>query len=256
MKRSTKLFERTFTRKRDRLERKGIALARAMIAKQYIEYWERLKDIDPNNYEEVTINPDSAQKFFEQYYPMTAELGVMVRKQMLGEKSAEDEFWLNTYQEKLRNVVIPQAGEKITSITATSKARLVSITRATLETANIEGWGIDKIRDQIFKTLKSDLGKNALSRARAIAQTEMISASNQASDMAAESTGLTFRKYWSTSGLAGARDSHIEAEQDSNARGGLRKDEYFSNGLMFPGDPSGPPEEVINCRCTCLYEAQ
>lgn len=27
-------------------------------------------------------------------------------------------------------------------------------------------------------------------------------------------------------------------------------DEPFSNGLMYPGDPSGPPEEVCNCRCT------
>lgn len=26
--------------------------------------------------------------------------------------------------------------------------------------------------------------------------------------------------------------------------------EPFSNGLMYPGDPSGPPEEVYNCRCT------
>lgn len=27
-------------------------------------------------------------------------------------------------------------------------------------------------------------------------------------------------------------------------------DRPFNNGLMYPGDPSGPPEEVYNCRCT------
>jgi DNA topoisomerase I len=26
-------------------------------------------------------------------------------------------------------------------------------------------------------------------------------------------------------------------------------DKPFSNGLMYPGDPSGPPEEICNCRC-------
>lgn len=26
--------------------------------------------------------------------------------------------------------------------------------------------------------------------------------------------------------------------------------EPFSNGLMYPGDPSGPPSEVCNCRCS------
>ena len=32
-------------------------------------------------------------------------------------------------------------------------------------------------------------------------------------------------------------------------------DEPFSNGLMYPGDPSGPPEEVYNCRCTMEWVA-
>jgi hypothetical protein len=27
-------------------------------------------------------------------------------------------------------------------------------------------------------------------------------------------------------------------------------DKPFSNGLMFPGDWRGRPEEVYNCRCT------
>lgn len=32
-------------------------------------------------------------------------------------------------------------------------------------------------------------------------------------------------------------------------------DRPFSNGLMYPGDPSGPPEEVYNCRCTMEWVA-
>jgi hypothetical protein len=26
----------------------------------------------------------------------------------------------------------------------------------------------------------------------------------------------------------------------------------FVNGLRHPGDPEGPPEEVIHCRCTIV----
>jgi hypothetical protein len=30
------------------------------------------------------------------------------------------------------------------------------------------------------------------------------------------------------------------------------QDKKFDNGLMYPGDPSGRPEEVYNCRCTLV----
>ena len=32
----------------------------------------------------------------------------------------------------------------------------------------------------------------------------------------------------------------------------IKKDGTFSNGLRFPGDPSGPAQEIINCRCTIV----
>jgi len=30
--------------------------------------------------------------------------------------------------------------------------------------------------------------------------------------------------------------------------------EPYSNGLMYPGDPGGSAEEVINCRCVETYD--
>ena len=29
-------------------------------------------------------------------------------------------------------------------------------------------------------------------------------------------------------------------------------DQPFPNGLMYPGDPSGSPGEIINCRCDMI----
>lgn len=41
------------------------------------------------------------------------------------------------------------------------------------------------------------------------------------------------------------RESHAEMHGTRALIG-----EPFGNGLLYPGDPNGPPEEVINCRCT------
>lgn len=52
-------------------------------------------------------------------------------------------------------------------------------------------------------------------------------------------------KRWVTVQDERVRDSHAELHGTV-----VPVDEEFPNGLMFPGDPSGPPEEVYNCRCT------
>ena len=55
------------------------------------------------------------------------------------------------------------------------------------------------------------------------------------------------KKEW----LATMDDRTRESHADLN--GEVRElDKDFSNGLAYPGEPSGDPEEIINCRCTIL----
>ena len=53
------------------------------------------------------------------------------------------------------------------------------------------------------------------------------------------------RKVWVTVGDDRVRDSHFLCE----GQGAVPASAPFHNGLMYPGDPNGPAEEVINCRC-------
>ena len=67
----------------------------------------------------------------------------------------------------------------------------------------------------------------------------------------AQEKGANIVKQWDASLDKRTRDSHARVD------GEIRElDEPFSNGLMYPSDPSGSAEEVINCRCALLQRAR
>ncbi len=66
----------------------------------------------------------------------------------------------------------------------------------------------------------------------------------------AKEKGADVVKQWDSTLDGSTRESHIQVD------GEIRElDEKFSNGLMFPGDPSGGAAEVVNCRCALLQRA-
>lgn len=66
----------------------------------------------------------------------------------------------------------------------------------------------------------------------------------------AKSKGADVVKRWNATLDKRTRESHFRVD------GEVRElDEKFSNGLLYPGDPDGRPEEVINCRCALEQKA-
>jgi hypothetical protein len=67
----------------------------------------------------------------------------------------------------------------------------------------------------------------------------------------AKEKGADVVKQWDSTLDDSTRESHAAVD------GEIRElDEKFSNGLMFPGDPSGGAAEVVNCRCALLQRAR
>lgn len=89
-------------------------------------------------------------------------------------------------------------------------------------------------------------------RARAIARTEVHTASSYAQDKEAEAAGLPLVREWSTAGDERVRPTHEAADGQQRKIG--RPFKIGKALLMYPGDPNGPSEEIINCRCVLLYE--
>lgn len=87
-----------------------------------------------------------------------------------------------------------------------------------------------------------------------ICRTEMGRVSQEAkydSMVKAKESGADVVKQWDSTMDSKTRESHAKVDGEVK-----ELDEPFSNGLMFPGDPTGGAAEVINCRCVMLERAR
>ena len=106
---------------------------------------------------------------------------------------------------------------------------------------------------QVAKQLQNQtrIGYNKAVR---IARTEGHRVQNTATMDAMESAkarGANVVKQWSAALDRRTRESHQQVDHE------IRElDQPFSNGLMYPGDPSGGAAEVVNCRCALLQRAR
>jgi SPP1 gp7 family putative phage head morphogenesis protein len=119
---------------------------------------------------------------------------------------------------------------------------------ATIERGIDEGKTVKDIADDL-RSKFSDIDEIG-GRAMTIARTETLTAVSlgQASAMKdAAKLVPKLVKMWISANDDRVRDSHEMLHGDIVAH-----DKDFANGLQFPRDPSGPPEEVINCRCTWI----
>lgn len=147
---------------------------------------------------------------------------------------AEVEAWLSG----------EEAGQEIRRITDTVRKDILSI----LSQAREEGVGSERMAQRIEEQIEGIHRQ----RARVIARTEVITASNKASQSGAASTGRPMEKEWVDSA-----DSRVRAAHE-NTDGQTRDldEPYDVNGspAMYPADPQLPAALRIQCRCVETYE--
>lgn len=134
-------------------------------------------------------------------------------------------------------------GEKIANITNTTRAQILE----QIAIGRKEGLGEREIAKRI-NTSAPSIGRV---RAAVISRTESHAAGNFAAQESAKRTDAVTQREWIASGGSRTRESHNAADGQV-----VGMDEAFDVGgsrLMYPGDPSGPADEVINCRCAIGY---
>jgi hypothetical protein len=116
------------------------------------------------------------------------------------------------------------------------------------------GEGIPELRARIDNVLSTTGSERWANRATVIARTEAIGAMNagRADSFVAyaEETGEELERVWLATDDNRTRHTHEVADGQRQPLG----QPFIVGGfeLRFPGDPLGPPQEVIQCRCTLL----
>ena len=107
----------------------------------------------------------------------------------------------------------------------------------------LQGESMDKISKRIMNV--QEMNKTQAIRSARTIVTGAENKGRQDSYARAEADGIILQKEWLSTNDGRTRHSHAVLDGaivDQNKK--------FDNGLMFPGDPNGRPEETWNCRCT------
>lgn len=147
----------------------------------------------------------------------------------------------NTIKELLMsdNLMLPPSRVPIPVSEAWNSRQLTNA----LVSGILQGKSIGKIADEFERVVNMDR-TSALRNART-ATTGAQNAGRQDTYNRAVEMGIEMVKEWIATEDGRTRDSHAELD---GVR--VKVNEKFPNGLEYPGDRSGRPEEVYNCRCT------
>ena len=109
----------------------------------------------------------------------------------------------------------------------------------------LQGESMDKIAKRLRNV--QEMNKTQAIRSARTIVTGAENKGRQDSYARAEADGIILQKEWLSTNDGRTRHSHAMLDGAI-----VDQDKKFDNGLMYPGDPSGRPEEVYNCRCTLV----
>jgi hypothetical protein len=151
-----------------------------------------------------------------------------------------------SFDQAINSWIAKYTAAKVQSVAETTRRQIIDA----ISEGEASGAGVDATARLI-----TEQAGGAIARARAsiIARTETHAAAMFGSDAAADATGVQgLKREWMAVEDSRTRPTHDQA--DGQLVGMTEAFMVGGSALERPGDPSGPPEEVIQCRCVVGYQ--
>jgi len=213
--------------------------------------------IDINKLFDVEEHGKKYARKFDNYYVdavqkageagLAASQGKLLDLDQEEKQELEERFIVSAEIRRNLTKMILESGTQIAKTTLTKIERMV-------EKALRENWTIEELTQNLHERLDG----LALSRSRKIANTEMAKVENWGQLEGYKQSELVELKGWLSAFLPTTRESHAEADQHYSDNP-IPLNEAFEVGgelLQYPGDPSGSPGNVIECKCATYPEVK
>jgi uncharacterized protein with gpF-like domain len=151
------------------------------------------------------------------------------------------------FEQSMTNYIRSFGSIKVTEISGTTKDQAMRVINQAIEDGIAEGLAERQLGKLIRERISQEGGTLSRFRGEMIARTETHGASTAANHEAARAIEMPVQKQWLAAGGSRTREDHAEA----NLQIRNLNDPFTVGGvsLMYPGDATGPADQIINCRC-------
>lgn len=242
-------WQTDFERQLDIGEKKQIAIVKRYYKKEYNKGIESFISEGQTNFQLLFDDKD----FLKIYRDLYSDIGIRFANWYAKgfdryiKKGVNPNEYASQWQNSFASYGSAVGAQRVTLVKGTAKKTLVDITQRLMRDPEFMVLG----NNEKGRILKNQFNKYSTFQAKRLVQTEATAAANFATMESATTIfpGAQMQKEWIASFDDRTRPTHSEV----GASEPIPYNEPFMVGgslLMYPGDPSGPAAEVINCRCS------
>lgn len=241
-----------------KLERKLVREQKKLSSKLYKELQRQMKEIIANDGQFESRTHDI---LMDAYLTIGVEFASKQFDALTtGDYTKADRFFLEYWKEWIENFVTIRVNEKVKQMDGWTSKRYKEVLDVITESGTLS-----IPNEVIAEQLRERLGTGVFSRNRAItiARTETSAIANEAKAKSAESwagqNGQKQYKMWVHRNSKDPRENHVYLDGmiiETNEKFQVVAENGTIDYMMYPHDPNGSAENVINCNCQVVYMSE